>query len=178
MPAAHGHCLALPASASCSAAYADLMADIRRAGPDDVAVLAAIAIAAYRHYIRRIGRPPAPMTADYDTVVRAGHAWVAVENNRVIGFVVVAPQPDHLLLENVAVSPAAQGRGDGARLLAVAEEEARRLGLSEIRLFANEAMTENLAYYPRHGYIETHRAEQDGFRRVYFSKYLHDRPSA
>jgi hypothetical protein len=33
-------------------------------------------------------------------------------------------------------------------------------------------MTENLAYYPRHAYIETHRAEQDGFRRVFFRKPL------
>ncbi len=33
-------------------------------------------------------------------------------------------------------------------------------------------MTENLAYYPRHGYAETHRAEQDGFRRVFFRKRL------
>jgi hypothetical protein len=36
-------------------------------------------------------------------------------------------------------------------------------------------MTENLAYYPRHGYAETHRAEQDGFRRVFFTKHLADR---
>ena len=34
----------------------------------------------------------------------------------------------------------------------------------------NEAMTENLAYYARHGYVETHRAEQDGFQRVFFRK--------
>jgi hypothetical protein len=33
-------------------------------------------------------------------------------------------------------------------------------------------MTENLAYYPRHGYIETHRAEDGGYSRVYFSKHL------
>lgn len=26
-------------------------------------------------------------------------------------------------------------------------------------------MTENLVYYPRHGYVESHRAEHDGFRR-------------
>jgi hypothetical protein len=31
-------------------------------------------------------------------------------------------------------------------------------------------MTENLAYYARHGYVETHRAEHDGFRRVFFRK--------
>lgn len=34
------------------------------------------------------------------------------------------------------------------------------------------AMTENLAYYSRRGYAETHRAEQDGFRRVFFRKHI------
>ena len=37
-----------------------------------------------------------------------------------------------------------------------------------MRLYTNEAMTENLAYYPRHGYTETHRARQDGCCRVSF----------
>jgi GNAT superfamily N-acetyltransferase len=75
-------------------------------------------------------------------------------------------------VENVAVRPAAQGQGIGGRLLALAEQHARGLGLSEIRLYTNEAMTENLAYYPRRGYTETHRADQDGFRRVFFRKPL------
>ncbi len=81
-----------------------------------------------------------------------------------------AAQAGHLLLENIAVLPAAQGQGIGSRLLALAENQARNLHLSEIQLYTNEAMTENLAYYPRHGYIETHRAEQDGFQRVFFRK--------
>jgi GNAT superfamily N-acetyltransferase len=65
-----------------------------------------------------------------------------------------------------------QGRGIGVRLLDLAEDHARSLHLGEVRLYTNEAMTENLSYYPRHGYAETHRAEQDGFRRVYFRKPL------
>jgi GNAT superfamily N-acetyltransferase len=63
-----------------------------------------------------------------------------------------------------------QGRGIGGRLLALAEDHTRRHGLHEVRLYTNEAMTENLAYYPRRGYVESHRAEQDGFRRVFFRK--------
>lgn len=43
-------------------------------------------------------------------------------------------------------------------------------GLNEVRLYTNAAMTENLTYYPRHGYRETHRATQDGYRRVFFTK--------
>ncbi|WP_420813623.1 GNAT family N-acetyltransferase [Planosporangium thailandense] len=110
------------------------------------------------------------MTADYAQAVREGRVWVAVENGEPVGFAVLVPQPDHLLLENVAVSPGTQGRGIGTRLLALAEDHARRQGVSEVRLYTNEAMTENLAYYARRGYVETHRAEQDGFRRVFFRK--------
>ena len=143
---------------------------IRRAGPGDVAALRAIAAAAYEKYISRIGRAPAPMTADYARQVSDGQAWAAVQDGQVVGFAILIAQPGYLLLENVAVLPAAQGRGVGARLLALAEEHARGLGLGEVRLYTNEAMTENIAYYTRHGYAETGRYEQDGFRRVFFRK--------
>jgi GNAT superfamily N-acetyltransferase len=39
-----------------------------------------------------------------------------------------------------------QGRGIGARLLDLAEDHARSLHLGEVRLYTNEAMTENLSY--------------------------------
>jgi ribosomal protein S18 acetylase RimI-like enzyme len=145
---------------------------VRPAGEADAATLRTIAVAAYQCYAPRIGRPPAPMTADYAAAIRRGHAWVAVENGEVAGFVVLIPQPGYLLLENVAVLPAAQKRGIGARLMTLAEEQARIRRLNEIRLYTNKAMTENLAYYPRHGYAETHQAEQDGFQRVFFRKRL------
>lgn len=145
---------------------------VRPAEPGDVAALRRIAAMAYQPYVARIGRAPAPMTADYAQAARGAQAWVAVEDGQVAGFLVLVAEPGYLLLENVAVLPAAQGRGIGSRLLGLAEEQARSLGLSEVRLYTNEAMTENLAYYPRRGYTETHRAEQDGFRRVYFRKSL------
>ena len=145
---------------------------VRRAEVADVAALTALAGEAYQVYVPRIGRLPAPMTADYAEAVRGGLTWVAAEDGEIVGLLVLAAQPDHLLLENVAVLPSARGRGIGARLLAFAEEQARALGHEEIRLYTNEAMTENLAYYPRHGYTETHRGEQDGFRRVFFRKRL------
>jgi GNAT superfamily N-acetyltransferase len=146
------------------------MVMIRPAGPADAEALRAIAAAAYEKYIPRIGRVPAPVTADYAQAIRSGQAWAAVEEGQVVGFAILIAWPGHLLLDNVAVLPAAQNRGVGARLLGLAEERARSIGLGEIRLYTNEAMTENLTYYARHGYVETHRAEQDGFRRVFFRK--------
>ncbi len=150
--------------------YAPAVIVIRRADPGDVDTIRAIAAAAYLKYVPRIGRTPAPMTADYAQAVREQQAWAAIEDQQIVGFAVLIAKPGYLLLENVAVLPAAQGRGIGARLLCHAEDHARRLGLGEIRLYTNEAMTENLAYYPRRGYAETHRAEQDGYRRVFFRK--------
>jgi ribosomal protein S18 acetylase RimI-like enzyme len=160
----------MPSESGGKPAYAGPVVTIRLAGPGDVDALRRIATDAYGHYAARIGRAPAPMTTDYAQAVRGRQAWVALEDGEIAGFVILIAQPGYLVLENVAVRPAVQGRGIGSRLLALAEDHARSLGLDEIRLYTNEAMTENLSYYPRRGYAETHRAEQDGFRRVFFRK--------
>jgi hypothetical protein len=39
-----------------------------------------------------------------------------------------------------------------------------------VRLCTNEAMTENLEFYPRRGFRETGRGVQDGYHRVFFAK--------
>jgi ribosomal protein S18 acetylase RimI-like enzyme len=151
---------------------------IRPAAVTDVPVLASIAAAAYLPYMPRIGRAPAPLTADYAAAVRRGQVWLATSGDQgastaeALGLIVLVPQPGYLLLENVAVTPSAQGRGVGTALLDFAAAQARELGLPEIRLYTNAAMTENLAYYPRQGYQETGRREEDGFNRVYFTRHL------
>ena len=58
------------------------------------------------------------------------------------------------------------------RLLAFAEEQAAAASLDEIKLYTHVTMTENQAYYPRHGYVETHREHDGGFDRVFFRKRL------
>jgi ribosomal protein S18 acetylase RimI-like enzyme len=158
---------------------------IRRATAADASRLADVVTAAYQRYMPRIGRPPAPMTTDYRRLIEearlapgeprmpgSAEVWVACRAHRVVGLLVLRAYLDHLLLENVAVLPEAQGSGVGSRLLRHAEERAAGYGLDEVRLYTNEAMTENLAYYSRRGYVETCRAEEDGFRRVFFAKRL------
>jgi GNAT superfamily N-acetyltransferase len=105
------------------------VATVRLAGPGDLDALHKIAAGAYRHYVARIGRAPAPMTVGYARAVRARQAWVAVEDGEIAGFVILIEKPGYLLLENVAVRPAAQGRGISSRLLGLAEDHARSLGL-------------------------------------------------
>lgn len=145
---------------------------IRRAGRQDAAAVRDLMTAAYAHYVERIGRRPAPMDEDYSRVLQDADAWVAEDAGRVVGAVVTYRQAGHLQLDSIAVEPRRQGEGLGCRLLRLAEEHARRCGLGQVRLYTNEAMTENLDFYARAGYREIGRGEQDGFRRVFFVKEL------
>ncbi|WP_350278659.1 GNAT family N-acetyltransferase [Kribbella sp. HUAS MG21] len=145
---------------------------IRPAVPADAEAVAAIARAAFEHYIPRIGMAPVPMLVDYEAAVAAQKVWVATDTDAVIGFVLLEDEPDALLLDVLAVSPAAQGKGIGAALLTFAETEARRRNYRRITLYTNAAMTENLAYYPRHGYTETARETIHDRHRVLFEKAL------
>ncbi len=145
----------------------------RPAEPSDCPAIAQLVAAAYGPYVERIGRPPGPMLADYADVVSRGQTWVAQDDDGgLLGVLVLERAEDHLLLNNVAVRPGVQRRGVGRLLLQLAEERAAALGLPEIRLYTNEAMSENLNYYPRHGYLETHRTTENGYRRVFFTKVL------
>src|SRR4051812_46433136 len=132
----------------------------------------ALARSAYARYLERIGREPAPMTADYESIASSGRALLARRGAAVIGMLVTSLEESALLVENLAVLPEARGAGVGSLLLQRAEDLARAAGRTEIRLYTNEAMVENLAYYRRRGFVETHRAAHEGFRRVFFTKTL------
>jgi ribosomal protein S18 acetylase RimI-like enzyme len=140
---------------------------IRTATPDDVAGVRATARAAYSKYVPRIGREPAPMSADYDADIAASHAVVIEVGGILCGYMVAWPEADAYFIENVGVDPQYQGRGLGRRLIEHAVAEARRCGLAALSLYTNEAMTENLAMYAHIGFAETHRVSEKGFRRVY-----------
>jgi ribosomal protein S18 acetylase RimI-like enzyme len=144
--------------------------EIVPAGRDDAPAVAACVRAAYAHYVERIGREPAPMTADYGRLIAAREVWVIRAGEGVAGVLVLRPEPPALLVENVAVAPGQQGRGLGRMLMAFAEDHARAAGLTEVVLYTNERMTENLRFYPALGYTETGRAMQDGFARVFYRK--------
>ncbi len=145
---------------------------IRPAAPDEAQDVHELVQRAYAHYVERIGGRPGPMREDYAEKVAQNLVFVADEADRVVGLVVLVREPDHLLLENVAVEPDRQGEGIGRALLAFAETVAREAGTPTLRLYTHAAMTENLTLYPRLGYEQTDRRTDDGFERVFFVKHL------
>jgi len=147
---------------------------IRKASADDVARIGAIARAAYFKYISRIGREPAPMVADFAAEIAAGHVVVVETAGAVDGYMIAWPETDAYFVDNIAVDPARQGGGLGRQLIDQAAEEGRRLRLPAVRLYTNAAMTENLLMYAHLGFVETHRATEKGFHRVYLRRALAD----
>lgn len=145
---------------------------IRLARPEDTATVAAIVHAAYVGYQTSIGTTPGPMLDDYGDLVARKLVHVLEENGEIAGLVVLIPEERAMLLDNVAVHPAAQGRKLGSRLIAFAEQQARAAGHDSIRLYTQELMTENRARYAHLGFVETHRAEENGLKRVYMTKRL------
>lgn len=127
---------------------------------------------AYSPYIGRIGRAPGPMSDDYEALIREGRVYVVEREGALCGLLVLVPEPDAMLLENVAVAPSARGTGIGRTLLEYAERAARAAGYRNLRLYTHETMTENIALYARIGYAETHRAEEKGLKRVFMVKHL------
>ena len=140
---------------------------IRKATAQDIARIGAIARAAYAKYVPRIGREPAPMVADFAAEVAAGRVVVIGMAGAVDGYMIAWPETDAYLVDNIAIDPARQGEGLGRQLMAHAVGEARRRRLPAIRLYTNAAMTENLSIYAHMGFVETHRAVEKGFDRVY-----------
>ncbi|MDV3129162.1 GNAT family N-acetyltransferase [Mycobacterium sp. 21AC1] len=147
---------------------------LRPATLDDLAAIERVVDRAFRPYLVRLGREPAPMTADHRAAIASSYVVLLTENDSVVGVLVAIDETDHLLVETVAVDPDTHGRGYGRRLMDHAEHHARRLGHAQVRLYTNAAMTENLSLYPHLGYTELGRATRDGFSRVYFVKRLTD----
>lgn len=95
----------------------------------DVEGVRALVNEAYSIYTERIGRRPAPMDANYDSLIGAVRVWLAVDAEDLLAIIVVKPDADHLLIENIAVSSRCRGRGLGAELLKLAENQALAAGL-------------------------------------------------
>lgn len=144
----------------------------RRAAEDDATAVKACVVAAFEHYVERIGKQPGPMLLDFLAEIRTNHVWVVEEATKIVGAIVQYETEDGFYIDTVAALPMQQGKGVGRALLTFAEGEARRRGYKSIYLCTNSKMTENQDFYPKIGYIEYERKHDDGYERVFYSKTL------
>jgi GNAT superfamily N-acetyltransferase len=90
--------------------------------------------------------PAAGDVDDDPALVARGKIRMLLDNRAVVG------TEDHLLLRTVAVAPSHRSGGHGRRLIAFAEEEARRRGLEEIRVFINLTTANEIRLYRGRGF--------------------------
>jgi len=126
--------------------------ELRRAGAADAPAVRALTREAYAKWVPLIGREPKPMTADYAEAARRHRIDMLYLDGELAGLIETIPEADHVLIENVAVAPAFQGRGLGRHLLAHAEALTASLGHGEIRLYTNKRFAANVAFYLKLGY--------------------------
>jgi ribosomal protein S18 acetylase RimI-like enzyme len=77
------------------------------------------------------------------------------ENNTLIASVLLVNKENKLYLGMLTVSPELQNSGIGKKLLEKAEEHALKLGLPKIVMTVISVREELIAWYNRHGYIDT-----------------------
>lgn len=144
----------------------------RPATTQDVKAVEAVVQAAYAPWIEIIGATPGPLLDDYAALILAEHVSVVDGDLGIEAILVLIPQGDALLLDNVAVRPDAQGKSHGKRLIALAEARARRDGFGILRLYAHTKMSRNIALYESLEFIVTRRVTERGLSRIYMEKAL------
>ena len=146
------------------------MIPLRRAVPADAAAITRVVRAAYAPWVPIMGREPRPMMADYAIAVERHRIDLHHIDGTLAALIETNPALGHLLIVNIAVAPAFQGRGLGGAMLDHAERIAAALGLEEVRLYTNVLMTRNIALYLARGYRSDREEVVPGGAVVHMSK--------
>jgi ribosomal protein S18 acetylase RimI-like enzyme len=153
------------------------MITMREAVAADAAAVRALTREAYTKWVAVTGREPLPMRVDYVEALTKHRFDLLDENGVLVALIETERHPDHLLIVNVAVSPAHQKRGHGRRLLAHAEVLAREDSLGMLRLYTNARMVENIALYKSLGYVIDREEPVGTSIQVHMSKPIAAPPS-
>lgn len=132
---------------------------LTRASAGDHGRLVALQRAAYARNRDLLGVEPIPLLADYRKVLAEQEVWLAEDQGRLLGALILVPRSDDLLIESISTDPQHQAAGLGRAMLDAAETRARQLGFNRVRLYTGTVLTHLTGWYGRHGYV-TERIEE------------------
>lgn len=133
-----------------------------QAADDDLEALVAIRIEAMRESLERVGRfDPDRARARFLSGFDAACTRRMEVSGELVGFVVVKPLQDGLLLDHLYVIPSAQGTGIGSEVLAQvfreADEQRRSVSVGALKQSASNR------FYIRHGFEFIESGEFDNY---------------
>lgn len=112
------------------------------------------------------------MTADYELAIRTHRFDLLEQSGVLVALIETMLRPDHLWIENLAVSPERHGQGLGRYMLLWAEKFAASLGHTDIKLLTNPAFAGNIEFYERGGFIIEREEALKGGVVAYLTKRL------
>lgn len=145
---------------------------IRRATAPDAPEVGLLTRAAYAKWVPVIGREPLPMKADYEAAVSRHWVDLLHVDGVLAGLIEMIPEPQWLLIENLAVAPTFQGRGCARILLDQARKTAMELQVKGLRLYTNKQFASNIDLYLHHGFAVDREEPFMGGFTVYMSQSL------
>lgn len=98
-----------------------------------------------------------------------GGGFVAEDGGELGALVLFQPDGNALYLGRLAVAESQRGRGVARRLLALAEDEARRLGFARTRLRVRLDLAGNRRLFAKCGYEETEQLSHPGYEKPTFA---------
>jgi len=113
------------------------------------------AYAAYRERMGGVRLPP--MDVDYLSEIANYPTWVAEEESKILGGLIMSFENHRASIANIAVDPEYQGRGIGAALIKLAESKASEHKFSDLHLATHVLLHENISLYRHLGWQETGR---------------------
>ena len=130
------------------------------ASEDDFEALFALRMAAMRDSLQRLGRfDPQRARERLSRAFEPAHTRHILLGGEPVGFVVLLPMADHLVLDQLYIQPQAQRRGVGSWVMAQVLRQADRLA-QPVRVMALKRSEAN-SFYLRHGFVLQHESEWD-----------------
>jgi HAD superfamily hydrolase (TIGR01509 family) len=132
---------------------------VRSVRADEAAACEALFMRAFVSYLASVGRRPTPdIYARLPAFIADGRVFGCEVDGALAAVAVTAPHADGWEISWLAVDPARQGAGLGARLVAAVEARARAARVPALRLQTIAARTDLLRFYGRLGFVEVDRA--------------------
>jgi GNAT superfamily N-acetyltransferase len=134
--------------------------------PSDAAPAAALIRAAFAEQGKTTDPPSSALRETAEIVAKklaAGGGAGIERDGALVGLVLWAPQTDALYCGRLAIAPAWRGRGFAGVLIEAAGAEARRRGLSILRLNARLELPGNRRLFARLGFAEVGLSAHPGY---------------
>jgi GNAT superfamily N-acetyltransferase len=146
---------------------------IRLAQSGDAEAIAAVLLRSFEEYMSAYTEAAFATTTPTSNQIAArmseGPIWLALDAQKAVGTISVAPREQGLYVRSMAVVPEARGKGVGDLLLSQVESFAREHGYKRLFLSTTPFLARAIRLYERWGFTQTGDGPHDLFGTPLFT---------